>query len=247
MKSLKFKISFILLGLFVCFFNFGCPCSDYVNLYVFVGHLNPDECRKLASELGEASDTVRFLCPGEEVTICWNTSGQKIQLDPGFGIKDPSGMEYLKVQSDTTIKATPQGGCAGSREIKVKVVTEPTPSTWPGKWDPNCTSIGFEIHEQFVSKKIKAIDITATWQPTVTFEDGSSYTCTTPPFLDGFHQEEVFGFTIQKPYVTEAFSRKLRAVGHWKFVWKADCGPVAIDCFKAGFASYPFDITLVCD
>lgn len=245
MKSLKFKISFILLGLFLCFFNFGCPCSDYVSLYVFVGHLNTDECQKAGRELGESNDTVRFLCPGEEVTICWTTNGANIQLDPGFGIQGPSGMQYLKVKSDTTIKATPQSGCAGSKEVKVKVVSEPTPSTWTGKWDPNCTNIGFEIHEEFVSKKIKAIDITATWQPTIGDESGGGvYTCNTPPFLDGFHQEEVFGFTIQKPFITEAFSRKLRAVGHWKFVWIAKC----VTEFRCNpYGSFPFDITLICD
>lgn len=243
MKSLRLKMSLILLGLFVCFFNSGCPCEEHLNLYVFVGHLNQDECAKAIREGGEDTDQIRFLCKGEEVTICWHTSGANIQLDPGFGMQDASGLVYLKVEADTTIKATPINSCAGAKSVKVKVVTEPTPSTWTGKWASNCEAIGFEIHEQFVSKKIKAIDITAQWDPTIVLDDGSTIPCTTPPFLDGFHQEEFFGFQINNPFITEAFTRKLRAVGHWRFVLKARC----VD-FKCDLnASFPFDITLVCD
>lgn len=245
MKSLKLKISLIVLGLFVCFFNVGCPCEEHLNLYVFVGHLTPDDCAKAIREGGEDTDQIRFLCKGEEVTICWHTSGANIQLDPGFGMQDASGMVYLKVDADTTIKATPINSCAGAKEVEVKVVTEPTPSTWVGKWDVNCRTIGFEIHEEFVSKNIKAIDINAQWAPEIGLSDGSTFTCTTPPFLDGFHQEEVFGFQINNPFITEAFTRKLRAVGHWRFVLKANCGTVDIRCNPN--ASLPFNITLVCD
>lgn len=245
MKSLKLKISLILLGLFVCFFNSGCPCEEHLNLYVFVGHLNADECARAIREGKEDTNQIRFLCKGEEVTICWHTSGANIQLDPGFGTQDASGLEYLKVEADTTIKATPINSCAGSKEVKVKVVTEPTPSTWIGKWTHDCKTIEFEIHEEFVSKSIKAIDITAQTAPTVELPDGSIFTCTTPPYLDGFHQEEVFGFQINDPFVTETFTRKLRAVGHWRFVWKANCGNLDFRCNPN--ASLEFNITLVCD
>ncbi|MCF6158686.1 MAG: hypothetical protein E3K32_08975 [wastewater metagenome] len=244
MKSLRLKISLILLGLFVCFFNIGCPCEEHLNLYVFVGHLTPDECRRAIQEGREDTGQVRFLCKGEEVTICWHTSGANIQLDPGFGMQDASGLVYLTVESDTTVKATPLTGCAGSKEVKIKVVTEPTPSTWIGKWNRECSAIEFEIHEQFVSTNIKAIDITAQWEPTVVLPDGSTLTCTTPPFLDGFHQEEVFGFQIRSPFITETFTRRLKAVGHWAFVLKADCG-VDFQCNPT--ASFEFNITLVCD
>lgn len=244
MKSLRLKISLILLGLFVCFFNSGCPCEDHLNLYVFVGHLNQDECARAIKAGGEDTEQIRFLCKGEEVTICWHTSGANIQLDPGFGMQDASGLVYLKVEADTTIKASPINSCAGAKSVKVMVVTKPTPSTWTGKWDLNCKTIEFEIQEEFVSKKIKAIDINAQWDPTVALSDGSTITCTTPPFLDGFHQEEVFGFQIKNPFITEAFSRKLSAVGHWRFVLKANCG---VDFRCNPNASLQFNITLVCD
>lgn len=244
MKSIKSVIGLILITTF-SFFISSC-CNDHLNLYVFVGHLNQDECQRNIKQLGEDNDTVRFLCPGEEVTICWRCDSN-IQLDPGFGIQDPTGMKYLTVKSDTTIKATAQSDCGDSREVQVKVVSGPTPSTWTGKFNSTCSDIEFEIHKEFISENIKAIDISAQWQPTINLKDGSTYTCITPPFLDGFQQEEVFGFTIQEPFVTEAFSRKLKAVGHWKFVWKADCDGITIDCPSLGGPSFPFDITLTCN
>jgi hypothetical protein len=98
-----------------------------------------------------------------------------------------------------------------------------------------------------MSTNIIAKDITATWIPYVDFSDANGtrqVECTTPPFLKGLHQEEVFGFEIDKPNITESFSRDLRAVGHWNFTLLATCpqGEYKCNAYKA----FPFNLTLDC-
>ncbi len=237
MKSLALKFGLVLLTLLPALTVSSCVCEDYVNLYVFAGRRTAAECERLSKKQYGDPETPTFTCPGEEVTICWS-SNKQIQLEPGFGIQPATGMQVLKVDADTTITATPLEGCAGAKEAHVNVVTEDTPSTWTGRWNLDCTFISFSIDGAFVSTQIRAKDITAQWAPVV---DGVA--CSTPPFLDGFHVEEVFGFPIDRPFITEAFTRNLRAVGTWRFTVKAIC-PTAYRCdptFRG-----PFNVTLTC-
>jgi hypothetical protein len=234
------RIGRLCIAFLACLWLSGC-CDDWVKLIVLAGHRSEADCRKFAE--GLAIPDATFVCPGEEVTICWTSNVSSVQVDPGLGTFGGTGITYLTVAGDVTIKATPVGSCAGAREMKVDVVTADTPSTWVAHWLSDCSKIVFEISDAFVSTKINARDITATWEPTVTVGE-TTYACATPPFLGGFHKEEVYGFELLKPYLTFAFTRLLRAVGHWEFVFKGDCGK---DWRCNPYASLPFDVTLTCE
>lgn len=225
---------------------FLASCCDEApaELNVYVGHLSERECKELQGSVNDNADDIVFTCKGEEVTLCWG--GTVSSIEPGIGSVSSPGISYQNVTSDTEFVAKPpSGSCASSDSITVNVVTEDTPSTWEGKFDSKCSKIEFEINKEFISEKIKAKDITALWEPILNIEGGGTFTCSTPPFLDGFHVEEVFGFSISQPHITQAFSRKLKAVGNWQFVWKANCDGYVIKCDP--FVSFPFDLTLTCE
>jgi hypothetical protein len=222
----------------------SCCDEEPAELNVYIGHLSERECKELQGSVNDNADDIVFTCKGEEVTLCWG--GTISSIEPGIGSVSSPGISHQTVTSDTEFVAKPpSGSCASSDSVTVNVVTEDTPSTWEGKWNSACSKIEFEINKEFISEKIKAKDITALWAPTLdTDGDGlGDFVCSTPPFLDGFHVEEVFGFQISQPHITEDFSRKLKAVGNWQFVWKAGC---TIDKCNA-FGDFPFDLTLTCE
>lgn len=227
----------------ICFFCFGCPCDQYVRMVVLAGHHTPDECRQAIDKV--SSNKLTLICPGEEVTICWQSNGNGVTIDPGLGNFPNVGITYFKPQSSTTVTANAPGTCASAVSVPVTVVSQDTPSHWDGSWDPRCSQITFDIDPLFVSPGVYAKDITALWAPILTDANGNPViACTTPPFLDGFQQQDVFGFKINDPSITTAFSRHIKADGHWQFVLKAACPTGDWTCNKAG--SYPFDLTLTC-
>ncbi|MBX6314084.1 MAG: hypothetical protein IRY99_14395 [Isosphaeraceae bacterium] len=244
MRTTKARIGAMLFALYACLAITSCSCDKWIKLFVFTGHRSPEECRRLADSRG--TNDLTIICPGEEVTVCWHSNVDKVSVSPKLGVQGPDGIGFLTLDQDTTVEASPaDGSCAGKQQVNVKVIRGPTPSTWNGSWDPNCSKISFEIHEEFVSKKVRALDITATWSPTVGDPaTGNSVACSTPPFLDGFNKEEVFGFKIANPNQTVSFSRPLRAVANWEFKWTAQCPGSDLRCNPN--ANLPFDLTLIC-
>jgi hypothetical protein len=228
----------------LCFVCAGCPCGDYIRVVVLAGHHTAADCRAAIDKVG--SNDLTLICPGEEVTVCWQSNTKNgITIDPGLGSFSNIGITYFKPQSSTTVTASAPGSCASPVSVPVTVVSQDTPSTWDGGWDLKCSQITFDIDPLFVSSSIYAKDITATWSPLLTDGNGNPIACGTPPFLNGFQQQDVFGFKIDNPNITVPFSRHLKADGHWQFVITASC-PAGIDfvCNRAG--SYPFDLTLTC-
>ncbi len=232
----------------------SCEClstDERFDFLVFAGNRN--DCRTLMEQNQGTSQDITYICPGEQVTLCWTSSDIKeVQLTVGGQTETVSlsGSKVITIPATTTITLHPVGAkCVHDKNFTVNVVSSPTPSSWDGRWDLSCSKISFEISDAFISKKIMAKDITPNWCPVVTITDDagnvSNVLCTTPPFLLGQQQEEGFGFNLNDPLVTVAFSRPLRAVGHWNFTWKARCPQQ--DSYKCNnLAVFPFDITLIC-
>jgi hypothetical protein len=225
----------------------GC-CDQSIELAVLVGHKTGDDCVK-ARRQGKTSP-VTYQCPGEEVTVCWASENvNSIKIDP-LGNFGSQGVEYFKPGGTTTVTASSldNDACAASRSVSVNVVDHPTPSAWTGTWDARCQLVSYNIDPLFVSSQVNAIDDVALWQPIlqVTNPDGSSgpVLCKTPPFLQGFHVQDVFGFNINEPNVTVAFPRPHPADGDWNYKLVAQCPQGDFKCNPQG--SYEFDMTLSC-
>lgn len=221
-------------------------CKESVTARAFFGHKSLDECLKL---MDTPELPVSLICPSSEVTVCWKGSGGKttdakvtISPDPSgkSGTKPASGVLYLKPNDNTSVTIT-TSDCATTTK-QIQVIDGPTPATFDAHWAPSCSQITYSLDPNFVDDRLRAVDVTALWEPNVQLSDGSIGTCPTPPFLAGAHPIEVFDFEIDKPNLTKAFSRVLKAVGDWNYKLKT-CG----SDFKCnGFASLPFDMTLTC-
>lgn len=223
----------------------GC-CDESVTARAVFGHKSLRECLEL---MDQPELPVSLICPGSEVTVCWRAKGGKasnvnVAISPDgsgqSGTKDLTGVLYLKPMANTaiTVKAS---DCATTTK-QVQVINGPTPATFDAHWTPSCSQITYSLDPNFVDDKIRAVDVTALWEPTVQTADGSIQTCPTPPFLAGFHPIENYGFEIDKSHLTVPFSRELKAVDDWNYTLKT-CG----GDFKCNpFASMPFDMTLTC-
>jgi hypothetical protein len=257
MKLIKNKIKAIVTTLLVSlsavsiFVLNSCECLDSnesLDFVVFAGDLSAQDCKGLMRENSSHPD-ITYICPGEKVTICWSSSAiSQLTLHIGNSSHSvsASGSEVVAIDATTVIKLVPGNAkCVSTRTFTVKVISGPTTSTWDGRWD--CRQIYFSISEAFMSKSIIARDIRAPWTPFVTVSNSSgtsNVACTTPPFLLGNHQEEGFGFDIKQPMVSVAFSRPLKAVGHWSFVLQAVCPSGDYVCNT--YSIFPFDLTLDC-
>jgi hypothetical protein len=171
----------------------SCCDEEPAELNVYVGHLSERECKNSRVPLATMPTTLYSHVKESNPLL----GGTVSSIEPGIGSVSSPGISHQTVTSDTEFVAKPpSGSCASSDSITVNVVTEDTPSTWEGKWNTACSKIEFEINKEFISEKIKAKDITALWAPIVdTDGDGAGdFVCSTPPFLDGFHVEEVLDF-----------------------------------------------------
>lgn len=221
----------------------GC-CDESVKARAFFGHKSLDECLRL---LDQPEQPVSLVCPGSEVTVCWQAKGKAdptvtLSPDPGglSGTKSQTGVLHFTPAASTTITIK-ESDCATTTK-QVQVVDGPTPATFDAHFTSNCSQITYSLDPNFVDDRIRAIDVTALWEPTVQNSDGGISTCPTPPFLAGQHPIEVYGFEIDKPNLTVPFSRELKAIDAWNYTLKT-CGPG----FKCNtFASLPFDMTLTC-
>lgn len=240
-----------ILALVVPLFVNGC-CDDNIIARAFVGHLTPDECRR-NMEKGEAP--VSISCPGEEITICWSAKGpDNVQIDISpddgsgqSGTHPTMGAIYLKPQKDTKVKLT--AGCASTTK-EIMVLDGKKAATFDAQWDYSCQQISYQVDPLFVSQNVSAIDATANWTPYVTvgYSDGSvsNQACTTPPFLNGYHPQELFGFQIKDPFITTPFSSPRHLVGDWNYVVKAQCPQTdgRFVCNNQG--QFPFSMTVMC-
>lgn len=249
MKSLNSRVATFVLIPLVCLLMSAC-CDEEVRFMVFVGNKTEEECEEAMKTVARGLDPdFVYICPGEQVTLCWhsdNASGVEIT---DLGTKGPNGHQVITPTSDKTYIATPLGDdpCPPV-EVKIEIVDGPTPATVDANYNTVTKRIEFRVSELFMSEKIKAMDITALWEPQYEATDakGNVYpvVCRTPPFLGGNHAEEVFFFEIKEPFLTTAFSRLIRAVGHWNFELRADCSPHRANLEP--FFVYPFDLTLIC-
>jgi len=224
----------------------GACCKESVTARAFFGHKSLDECLKL---MDKPELPVSLVCPGSEVTVCWKASGGKttdaqvtISPDPGgqSGSKPATGVLYLKPSDNTSVKIAASD--CGVAIKQVQVIDGPTPATFDAHWAPTCSQITYSLDPNFVDDRLRAVDVTALWEPNVQQSDGSVATCPTPPFLAGSHPIEVFDFELDKPNLTRPFSRVLKAIGDWNYKLQT-CG----SSFKCNtFASLPFDMTLTC-
>jgi hypothetical protein len=230
----------------------GC-CDQSVQARVVVGNVSQEQCRKILAG-NDAPATI--VCPGEEVTVCYNASGKgvnKTQIsvspDPGgaSGSYGTTGALHIKPSGDTTVKVSASPSDCASTTKNVVVLDSPKPAQWDATWDRGCKALSYEVDPLFISAQVNAIDDTALWTPGVRYygEDGSSSVvqCTTPPFLRGYHPSDVYYFDIDTPYLTTPFDRPHQAIGDWSYYWLASC-PGPFTCDPA--ARLPFSMTLSC-
>jgi hypothetical protein len=239
-----------ILALVVPLFVNGC-CDDNIVARAFVGHLTPDQCRR-NMEKGEAP--VSISCPGEEITICWAAKGpDKVQIDVSpddgsaqSGSYSTMGAIYLKPRHDTKVKLT--AGCASTTK-EILVLDDKKAATFDAQLDAKCQQVSYQVDPLFVSANVSAIDATANWTPyvDVTYADGSSgpVACTTPPFLNGFHPQDFFGFAINNPNITTAFSSPRHLIGDWNYAIKAQCPQSDRFICNTG-GQFPFAMTVMC-
>jgi hypothetical protein len=246
----------------------GC-CKQEVHARAFVGHLTEADC---AQRRAVPEPPTSILCPGEEVTICWIATGDmltgvNIAISPDPKGKSGSyaaqGALYLSPAADTsvTVKAS---DCA-SETKKVAVLSKPESFEFDAQWGFGCGPIHYTLDPAFVSASAQAIDVTALWAPIVTVGgdggnpqdagvdggDGGSggaggptaVLCKTPPFLNGFHMNDLFNFDVDKPMSLTPFSRPHPATGEWQYAFRAACPP-GWTCNQD--ARLPFAMTLQC-
>jgi len=221
MKSRGAIISVIILCIF-SFASFWTCCDDVLELFVFTGHRSLTECQSLAKkyEYLASKDKITFICPGEEVTIYWESTASTVNVDPGFGSMSSPGVAYLTVNSNTTITATAKQDCKKTKSFDIKVVGSNTRSTHIGVVTVDCKKIRFEVEEAFYSSKIEAVSIEPKFGPS-----NICPTCVVgPKFLDMHHN----GYDKEISTGIYNFERKVTAVGKWDF--DVQCCGQGCDC-----------------
>jgi hypothetical protein len=233
--------------LFVAIVITGC-CDENVKLLVLPGHQEPRTCLEAAKQ-GKSSP-VSIVCGGKEMTICWASNVQKVKIDP-LGITSQgtplggnfAGVEYFKPTASVTVKAT-ASKCAEATQ-DVTVISGDTPVTFDAGWHDNkCSLIDYTFDPLFVDPGARSISITALWQPFVADANGNPVMCKTPPFLSGFKKPELFGFKVDEPTVTKAFSQSVGLAGDWLFTPQFTCPFGNYVCNPN--AALPFSTTVRC-
>jgi hypothetical protein len=227
----------------------GC-CKENVKILVLAGHQTSRACTEAADQ-GKSS-ILTVICGGNEVTICWASNKQDVKIDPlgitshGTPIGDNfAGVEYFKPTASVTVKATASDCASASQDVTV--ISGDTPVTFDAGWsDAKCAAIDYTFDPLFVDPAAKSISITALWTPMVTDANGNLVACTTPPFLDGFKKPELFGFKVDDPNVTKAFSQQVGLAGDWLFIPKFTCPVFGGDVVCNQNAVFPFSTTVRC-
>jgi len=175
---------------------------------------------------------------------------QSVKLDP-LGITSQGtavggnfvGVEYFTPSSSVTVKATASDCAVATQDVTV--ISGDTPVTFDAGWrDDRCAIIDYTFDPLFVDPAARSISITALWYPLVTDPNGNLVECKNPPFLGGFKNPELFGFKVDEPQVTKAFSQPVGLAGQWQFAPEFVCpaGDYICDRYKA----FPFSTTVRC-
>jgi len=233
----------------------GC-CKQSVFARAVAGHVSEDQCRKILDSAGDPP--VSIICPGEEITLCWRASGAStvdivatdMNNSQSFTQPATSGVLYLQPKSDTSIDITPTGSTCAKTTKKVNVLNQPEVATFDARWhDGNkCDYMTYSVDPLFISSSVLASFDTALWQPIISYSpDGQTeqtVVCTTPPFLTGQHVDDLYGFKLDTPFVTQMLQGTHKADGEWRYAVLAKCPSGPFVCNAAGV--YQFAMTLQC-
>jgi len=226
----------------------GC-CHKHVDMRLVLGHKTLDDCAKLVR--GGEDAPASIACPGDEVTLCWGTDNGSVDItmdnDPG-GVAGHypgnTGITYFKPTATSNVTVT--ADCV-SRKKKVTVVNGPTPADFDGRWSGDCAQVSYEADPLFFSASLQALDVQAQWVPK---QNGMPVQCTGAPFLTGFHDTDLYQFSIEKemdppyPFLDGFGNPKPHQLdGNWQYDPKA-CVGRDFKCDQNTHA--PFRMTLAC-
>lgn len=221
MKAAKLKRTVTIMLATACLFLVGCPEEEVnghasLDVLVFAGNRSENECQSLSS--GNNQEEV-LVCPGEDVTIFWTSDGiSQIDINPTIGTVSSSGIAYLTMHSDTAITVTPLDGTEEAIEIMVDVIDGYTPKTYPAEWASTWEELDIEINDAFVSTNVRAVSISAQWQPTMDLGQLGEWTAiVTDNRMSFTHREEGYEGIIAQPNVEVGLSRPLQLPGQWHF------------------------------
>lgn len=234
-KGSIFSVCFLL---FFAYNGFWTCCDDVLKLFVFAGHRSLSECQTLANQYQHLANEnkITFVCPGEEVTIYWESTASTVDLD-GFGTKNSPGIEYVTVAANQTVKATANSDCKISKSFKIMVVGSHTRSTHLGVVTVDCKKISFEVERAFYSPKIMVESIEPRFGPSAICPGCVAGN----KFLDMHHNG--YDKEISTGVTNFSVSDSLQALGKWDFDIQC-CGP-GCDCNPYSKA-YEFWLNLNC-
>jgi hypothetical protein len=231
-----------------CAFAAAACCDENVRVVVLAGRQEARACMEAVREGKSAPLTV--VCGGKEVTICWASNVQDVTIEP-LGITSHGspmgdnfvGIEHFAPTSSGKVTVTASDCAAASQDVTV--ISGDTPVTFDGGWtDQRCSLIDHTFDPLFVDADARSISVTALWNPIVPDANGNPVLCKTPPFLSGFKKPELFGFNVDEPFLTKAFSQPVGLAGDWQFAPEFQCPPGNYVCDTN--APLPFSTTVRC-
>jgi len=232
----------------------GACCNERLAARAFTGHLDPAQCHQL---LQHPDSPYTINCPGEEVTVCWEASGESVtqvqvtlSTDPTHPATMPtSGAIYLHPTRTTGVSIRASSCASWSKDITVLNSNETK------EFDAVFTSpttLSHQIDPAFVSANVKAIADEAAWRPVIEFVEVDPYgypttytvDCSYPPFLDATHPGPTrVSFPIDYPFRTVDVPGRPQAIGDWDYAIRATC---PLPWTPEAFARLPFHVTLSC-
>jgi hypothetical protein len=222
-------------------------CDENVKVIVLAGHQEMRACVEAVRD-GKSSP-LAVVCGGSEVTICWGSNVQDVSIDPvGNSHGNPVGENFAGVEYFTptaSAKITVKASDCASASQDVTVISGDTPVTFDAGWkDKSCGQIDYVFDPLFVDPHARSISITALWAPFTRDQLGNMTLCKTPPFLAGFKTPDLFGFKIDDPLVTKAFSQPIALAGDWQFSPQFTCPTGEFTCEPS--VAFPFSTTVRC-
>jgi hypothetical protein len=222
----------------------GCCSDPRIRFYVFHGARTHDECKALMQKF-ENETKVVVSCPGDTVTLCWDGKVETIDYGMGSEKVPTPGMKHISPKQSVTAWArAPSGSCAGETSVQINVPQGDQKYTMEARWDFSAGLIRVRIPEEFISPKLRAVDITGDWK--LNFVGGTQMFCLEKPILIGQHREEGYNFSFARADETVAFSRPLRPAGTWEFSTKCYTTRPTNEDMWAVDARYKFNLTVRC-
>ena len=239
-------ILLILIAIASQFIFTACSCDQQVHLVVMAGARTERDCVNMKEEaLNGTLPDITYACVGDTITICWSGNVESNKLEPNLGSVGSQGMKQIVVTESMTIKLEPQNSCAASKEFKVQVIKEETPSVWDARWNTDatrgCNFLFFKISEFFMSPNILVVKAQANFQP----GQATGSPCTFPSYITGKNTNFLgsSGFILNKPMEQVKLSIPAPAAGNWIFEFidgqcKEKCKQDAV---------LPFELILDCN